>query len=313
MDGDYIWKGSFKPFGTDSRDMTVWKDTDGAAYLIFASDGNADLKLASLDADYYNVDTMLYTWTQVFWEAPGVFKIDGTYYLLYSRQDGWTPTDNFYMSAASLSGPWSDPVLLSPANTYAYNTQNAYDITITGSKGTVYLYYGDHWNAPNLGASTYSFYPVIYNGSGLSLHRTQGWSLDVSAGTWADLPYTTVPTDDFTDSAVSSCTSCSSGKTATLNSTSSISFAWTRSAGAKVLSLKYAYSGGKQAWKTVEVFVDGVSQGAALLESTRSEDAYFDAPIQVSLAENSTVKLVLLDPTTVPAFVTSVDVFDRDV
>lgn len=29
VDGVYEWRGSFKPFGNDSRDMTVWKDDDG--------------------------------------------------------------------------------------------------------------------------------------------------------------------------------------------------------------------------------------------------------------------------------------------
>lgn len=31
IDGKYNWLGSFKPFGNDSRDMTVWQDDDGTA------------------------------------------------------------------------------------------------------------------------------------------------------------------------------------------------------------------------------------------------------------------------------------------
>ncbi|KAF1355317.1 glycosyl hydrolase, partial [Delphinella strobiligena] len=160
IDGQYSWLGSFKPFGNDSRDMTVWKDDDGTAYLVFATANNANLEIASLTADYHNVSKSIYTWSDKYWEAPGIFKIDGTYHLLYSRQDGWTPTDNYYMTATSLSGPWSDPVLLAPEGYYAYNTQNAYDITVQGSVQPLYIYYGDHWNAQNLGSSTYSFYPV---------------------------------------------------------------------------------------------------------------------------------------------------------
>ena len=99
IDGQYDWKGSFKPFGNDSRDMTIWKDPDdGAAYLIFATNGNADFEIASLTDNYYNVSEGLHTFSDVYWEAPGVFKIDGTFYLLYSRQDGWTPTDNCELS-----------------------------------------------------------------------------------------------------------------------------------------------------------------------------------------------------------------------
>ncbi|EME46448.1 glycoside hydrolase family 43 protein [Dothistroma septosporum NZE10] len=93
IDGQYEWKGNFKPFGNDSRDMTVWKDPDdGKAYLIFATSNNADFQIASLDDDYYNVTEALYTFRDVYQEAPGVFKIDGQFYLLFSPQDGWTPT-----------------------------------------------------------------------------------------------------------------------------------------------------------------------------------------------------------------------------
>jgi len=125
IDGDYSYRGSFKPFGNDSRDMTIFKDPDGGSgYLIFSTNNNADFEIASLTDDYYNVSEGLYTFSSVYWEAPGVFKIDGTYYLLYSPQDGWTPTDDGYLTASSMSGPWSSNTLLAPSGAYAYLTQN---------------------------------------------------------------------------------------------------------------------------------------------------------------------------------------------
>lgn len=90
IDGQYDWKGNFKPFGNDSRDMTIWKDPDdGTAYLIYATNNNADFSIASLDDDYYNVNETQYTFKGVYQEAPGVLKIDGQFYLLFSPQDGW--------------------------------------------------------------------------------------------------------------------------------------------------------------------------------------------------------------------------------
>ncbi|KJX95707.1 hypothetical protein TI39_contig1251g00001, partial [Zymoseptoria brevis] len=130
----------------------------------------------------------------VFQEAPGVFLIDGTYHLLFSPQDGWTPTDNGCHTAPSMSDPWSETTLLSPRGTYVYLTQNAYDITIDGTQATTYLYLGDHWHAAQLGSSTYAFYPVTYasDKKSLSLHYTSGWTLDLETGTATDLPFDTI-------------------------------------------------------------------------------------------------------------------------
>jgi len=315
IDGQYSWRGSFKPFGNDSRDMTVWKDPDdGTAYLIFATNNNADLEIASLDDDYYNVSEGLYTFPKVYWEAPGVFKIDGTFYLLYSRQDGWTPTDNMYMSASSMSGPWSAPALLSPAGTYAYLTQNAYDITITGCESTTYLYYGDHWDASFLGSSTYAFYPVIYNGTGLSLHSTDGWTLDATSGTWSDLPYTTVTAAASTtaNTTLVPCDDgCAGGLAANMTSAQTFSFTWNGAAGQKVLSLQYVFVGPKNAFQHVGATVDGVAiEGSALIETTRNTTISQASPLPATLAEGSEVVLTLLDYNGDEVLIEGVKVYD---
>ena len=40
----------------DSRDMTLFKDTDGKAYLIYSSDWNKTLRIAQLTDDYLDVN-----------------------------------------------------------------------------------------------------------------------------------------------------------------------------------------------------------------------------------------------------------------
>jgi hypothetical protein len=63
---------------------------------------------------------------------------------------------------------------------------------VVGSQGTVYLYWGDHWD--NCGATsgagsdnsltTYVFQPLVFNGTKISLPTYLAtWSLDVGAGT----------------------------------------------------------------------------------------------------------------------------------
>ncbi|RZL52574.1 MAG: beta-xylosidase, partial [Sphingomonas sp.] len=45
VDGNYTYLGSFRPLDYDSRDMTVYQDSDGTGYLISSSNVNYDLNV----------------------------------------------------------------------------------------------------------------------------------------------------------------------------------------------------------------------------------------------------------------------------
>ena len=45
-----------RPCGTDSRDLTLFADTDGAGYLVHSSESNRTLHVARLTADYLDVE-----------------------------------------------------------------------------------------------------------------------------------------------------------------------------------------------------------------------------------------------------------------
>ena len=100
--------------------------------------------------------------------------------------------------------------------------------------------FADHWNADNLGASTYSFYPVVADAIGLSLHETGGWTLNAAAGTWSDLPYTAIMAANSTtpESALVECDdSCPGGLAVNMTSTNNFSFTRSGSAGKEVLGI----------------------------------------------------------------------------
>jgi Glycosyl hydrolases family 43 len=104
ISGPYYFVGGFSPLGQQSRDMGVYQDPDtDDAWLIFATNDNADLAIATLNDDYTNTTEVVYTFSSVYWEAPGVIKNEDTYYLLVSPQNGWTPTANLWLSATSMS------------------------------------------------------------------------------------------------------------------------------------------------------------------------------------------------------------------
>lgn len=233
-----------------------------------------------------------------------MFKIDGTFYLIFSKQDGWTPTDNFYMTATSMAGPWSEATLLAPEGSYAYLTQNAYDIVIQGSEQTTYLYYGDHWSGNFLGSSTYSFHPaVVEEGGKLSLHNTGAWTLDLTTGVWSDLPYVHISAADSTtpkENLVECEDGCEGGSGANMTDSSSFSFTFSGDGGAgssKILGVEYVYNGPKNKFLHASVSVNGVEgEGMVLMETSRGTTFAQEAPFPVgSLGQGDEVEIRLVD------------------
>ncbi|MFF1873262.1 RICIN domain-containing protein [Streptomyces sp. CB03911] len=144
VDGDYSYQGSFRPLGYDSRDMTLYKDDDGTAYLISSSSGNADLHVYRLSADYLSAEALIASPSNGQWrEAPALFKRGGVYFLLTSSATGWAPNQQQYQTATSLTGSWSG--LQDAGDPTTYRSQTAYVLPVQGTAGTNYLYLGDRW------------------------------------------------------------------------------------------------------------------------------------------------------------------------
>ena len=101
-----IWGDHFRD-GQMSRDMTLYRDDDGKAYHVFASENNSTMHICELTDDYLD-----YTgrWTRIatleWTEAPAICKADGWYYLIGSGCTGWNPNAARAYRAKSLMGPW---------------------------------------------------------------------------------------------------------------------------------------------------------------------------------------------------------------
>ncbi|KAG8741824.1 hypothetical protein FRC10_002383 [Ceratobasidium sp. 414] len=102
---DYTYKDSFRPGGLESRDFTVFQDTDGKAYLITEqADGTAIYQLSD---DCLSVGPRMFKWDEKR-ESPAMIKTSASVHFLF--MSGLTyrrPNDNFYSTSTSLSGPWS--------------------------------------------------------------------------------------------------------------------------------------------------------------------------------------------------------------
>jgi hypothetical protein len=176
--GPYTYRGSFQPLGFQSRDIGLFQDTDGSAYLLSEDRANG-LRIDRLSADYLSVTAAVAVLPDL--EAPAMVKIAGTYYLFASHLTGWSTNDNVYATSASLSGGWSAFTTFAPVGTHTYNTQTANIIPVAG--GT-YLYAGDRWTTANLGTSPLVWLPLTIHGSVVTLGWYNTWSLDPNAGAW---------------------------------------------------------------------------------------------------------------------------------
>ncbi|WP_189825600.1 MULTISPECIES: RICIN domain-containing protein [Streptomyces] len=144
VDGDYAWKGSFRPLGHMSRDITTFVDGDGAGYMISAANENRDLHVYRLTADYTGIESQVQKlWAGQSREAPAMFVRDGVYFLLTSGATGWSPNQQKYATAGSVTGEWSG--LTDIGDDTTYGSQTAYVLPVQGSGGTTFLYMGDRW------------------------------------------------------------------------------------------------------------------------------------------------------------------------
>ncbi|WP_367128534.1 RICIN domain-containing protein [Saccharothrix sp. HUAS TT1] len=183
---DYTWHGSFRPLGHMSRDITLFRDDDGAGYMISAARENADLHVYRLTADYRQVESRVRVlWAGSWREAPAMFKRDGVYFLLTSGATGWDPNQQKYATASSVAGTWS--ALRDIGDGTAYGSQTAFVLPVQGTQTTSYLYLGDRWAGAwdgRVNDSRYVWLPLTFPSSTtMSMSYASQLTIDAAAGT----------------------------------------------------------------------------------------------------------------------------------
>jgi beta-xylosidase len=165
--GPYRYIRSYKPNGQMSRDMTLFKDEDGSAYLIYASEQNNTMQVCKLSSDYLSPTP---TYSRILInrrrEAPALFKRDGKYYLITSSCTGWSPNAAMYAVASKPLGPYKEfgnPCQGSGAET-TFNAQSTFVFVVQGGSGKL-IFMADRWNKLDLEKSDYLWLPLtVHNG-----------------------------------------------------------------------------------------------------------------------------------------------------
>lgn len=161
--GPYRYIRSVKPNGQMSRDMSLFQDDDGKAYLIYSSEQNKTMQICLLSNDYLSPSK---TYSRILIdrtrEAPALFKNKGKYYLITSSCTGWSPNAATYAVASNILGPWHEyvnPCVGAGADS-TFNAQSTYVVNL---KGKGFLFMADIWNKTDLERSTYIWLPLKVN------------------------------------------------------------------------------------------------------------------------------------------------------
>ncbi|MGW4215297.1 family 43 glycosylhydrolase [Lentzea sp. NPDC004789] len=186
VDGNYTYRSSFRPLGQHmSRDITLFRDDDGTAYMVSAARENADLNLYRLNADYTGISSLVRTlWRGSSRESPAVFKRDGVYFMVTSGSTYWNPNQQKYATATSMTGTWSG--LSNLGDSTGYRSQTAYVQPVQGTSATSYLYLGDRWagawNRP-VNESQYVWLPLRFpTRTTVTMSWHQRISIDTATG-----------------------------------------------------------------------------------------------------------------------------------
>ncbi|CAI0430659.1 unnamed protein product [Linum tenue] len=167
--GPFDYLGSKRPHGYDSRDMTLFKDDDSVAYLVYSSEDNSELHIGPLAADYLDVTPVVRRiLIGQHREAPALFKHEGTYYMITSGCTGWAPNEALAHAAESMMGPWE--TMGNPCvggnklfRLATFFSQSTFVIPIRGLPGS-FIFMADRWNPADLRDSRYVWLPLIVGG-----------------------------------------------------------------------------------------------------------------------------------------------------
>ncbi|KAL6649415.1 hypothetical protein ACP70R_013639 [Stipagrostis hirtigluma subsp. patula] len=167
--GPFTYLYSKRPHDCESRDMTIFKDDDGKAYLIYSSEDNSELHIGQLTDDYLDVtDVMRRLLIGQHREAPALFKHDSTYYMVTSGCTSWAPNTALAHAATSVMGPWE--TLGNPCvggneifRSTTFFSQSTFVLPLPGLPGS-FIFMADRWNPSDLRDSRYVWLPLTIGG-----------------------------------------------------------------------------------------------------------------------------------------------------
>lgn len=163
-----------KQQGGTFRDMNLFVDDDGRAYVFYAAEDNYTMYVVRLNEEFTGPEQPVVenqTWARILVrdhrEAPAPFKHRGRYYLITSACTGWKPNAADYAVAENILGPWKmrgNPCIGPEAQT-TFGAQSTFVLPAPGGPGS-FIFMADRWNPQNLSDSRYVWLPFTVKEDG---------------------------------------------------------------------------------------------------------------------------------------------------
>lgn len=180
---------SFDPAGGMARDMNLFVDDNGSAYIIYASEENRTMYISKLNRDYTYLSArpenavqgkdFVRTLACNQREAPAMFKSEGRYYLVTSGATGWDPNPARYATSQNILGQFADQgsPISGPGAANTFNSQSTTVIPYD-QKQNKFIFMGDRWTPSDLANAPYVWMPMSFGeGGSLSIGPDQEWTL----------------------------------------------------------------------------------------------------------------------------------------
>lgn len=169
----------------EARDMNLFRDDDGTAYIVYTSENNKTLYISKLNEEYTGLssepETAVYKedYIRLFpgtmREAPVLVKGDnGRYYLMSSSTTGWMSNQARVWSADEIFGEWKNDgnPCEGKGASVTFDTQST---SIFRTEEGQWIYYGDRWDQANLADSRYVWLPVEFRDDKLTISWIEKW------------------------------------------------------------------------------------------------------------------------------------------
>jgi len=188
--GPFEWKGTQAVIANVANDncgdQSVFTDDDGSAYILCSSlSGRSNTYIVPLrPSDFLEAQPATRIFSGAGREGNAMFKYQGRYYVCSSDLHGWNASHSYYISATSITGPYSAEAVIGGTDLdFSHVTQTGLFITVKGSAQDLVIFGGDRWSdfAGN-GVGFNQWMPVTFKGAVPSLLSYSEWALDVATG-----------------------------------------------------------------------------------------------------------------------------------
>ncbi|OTB03937.1 carbohydrate-binding module family 35 protein [Hypoxylon sp. CI-4A] len=164
-------------------DTGMFYDEDTETYYLLTSADHNTVQVNRINSDGTLGDKVSQL-TGGAYEAPGIVKADGVYFLIVSGKTGWRANPNKVFWSTSINGPWSGGSDIAPQDQNTYGSQNTHELTVAGSQKTTYVFMGDAWDSKGGASSNYVWAPLTINSGAhtVTIDYHDMWKVDVKTG-----------------------------------------------------------------------------------------------------------------------------------